>query len=257
VTGAGVVEAGGAMQGAGSGDPPLLQVTDVNAGYGPYRALFGVSLAVAAGTALAVLGPNGAGKTTLARVITGLIRPTSGQILLDGDDVTGERAWRLARRGLRHAPEGRSVFASLTVEENLVLQLGVPAGAGMADTLARAYEQFPRLGERRRQLAGTLSGGEQRMLALAPVLARSPRLLVVDELSLGLAPVLLDQVYATLRGVREAGTTMIVIEQRVHHALRLADHVVVLDKGRVAFDGSAEHLNPRTLGPTAGAAPRS
>jgi branched-chain amino acid transport system ATP-binding protein len=232
-------------------------VIDVKAGYGPYRALFGVSLAVAVGSALAVLGPNGAGKTTLARVITGLIRPTSGRILLDGADVTGERAWRLARRGLRHAPEGRSVFASLTVEENLVLQLGVPAGAGMADSLARAYEQFPRLAERRRQLAGTLSGGEQRMLALAPVLARSPRLLVVDELSLGLAPVLLDQVYATLRGVREAGTTMIVIEQRVHHALGLADHVVVLDKGTVAFDGPAQHLNPRTLGPTGGAAPRS
>ena len=255
MTGAGVVEAGGAMQGAGSGDPPLLEVIDVKAGYGPYRALFGVSLAVAAGSALAVLGPNGAGKTTLARVITGLIRPTSGRILLDGADVTGERAWRLARRGLRHAPEGRSVFASLTVEENLVLQLGVSVGrTGMADTLARAYEQFPRLAERRRQLAGTLSGGEQRMLALAPVLACSPRLLVVDELSLGLAPVLLDQVYATLRGVREAGTTMIVIEQRVHLAVGLADHIVVLDKGTVAFDGPAERLDLGTIGPTGGAA---
>jgi branched-chain amino acid transport system ATP-binding protein len=258
VSGAGTVEAGGVVGTAGSGHPPLLEVIDVSAGYGPYRAVFGVSLAVAAGSALAVLGPNGAGKTTLARVVSGLIRPTSGRILFDGEDVTGERAWRLARRGVRHTPEGRSVFASLTVEENLALQLGVAAGrAGMADALARAYQLFPRLAGRRRQVAGTLSGGEQRMLALAPVLARSPRLLVVDELSLGLAPVLLDQVYATLRGVREAGTTMIVIEQRVHHALGLADHVVVLDKGAVAFDGPAERLDPGTIGPTGGAAPGS
>ena len=255
---ASAVEARAATGATGPSRPPLLEVVDVSGGYGPYRALFGVSLAVTPGSALAVLGPNGAGKTTLARVVSGLVRPTSGRIRFEGEDVTGERAWRLARRGVRHAPEGRSVFASLTVEENLVLELGVAAGrAGTADAVARAYELFPRLADRRRQLAGTLSGGEQRMLTLAPVLACSPRLLVVDELSLGLAPVLLDQVYATLRHVREAGTTMLVIEQRVGHALGIADHVVVLDKGRVAFDGPAQHLDPSTIVATGRSSPDS
>ncbi|HMC51316.1 MAG TPA: ABC transporter ATP-binding protein, partial [Acidimicrobiales bacterium] len=242
----------GVVVGADGRRLPLLEVVDVSAGYGPYRALFGVPLSVPTGAALAVLGANGAGKTTLARVVSGLIRPTSGRLLLEGEDVTGEPAWRLARRGVRHVPEGRSVFASLTVEENMVLELGFAVGRdGTADALARAYELFPRTADRRRQLAGTLSGGEQRMLALAPVLACSPRLLVVDELSLGLAPVLLDQVYDALRSVRETGTTMIVIEQRVHHALGLADRVVVLDKGVVSFDGPADSLDPSALGPGA------
>ena len=217
---------------------PLLELRDVQAGYGPFRALFGVSLAVREGSVLALLGSNGAGKTTVARVCSGLIRPTSGKFFFDGKDVTRERAYRLARAGIAQAPEGRSVFASLTVEENLLLTLRRTLGrSGAAEGLARAYEMFPPLGQRRRQVAGTLSGGEQRMLALARVLAKPPRLLVCDELSLGLAPIVVDEVYRTLGTIRDAGTTLLIVEQHVAHALALADDVAVLVKGRVTYGG--------------------
>jgi branched-chain amino acid transport system ATP-binding protein len=218
--------------------PPLLELRDVQAGYGPFRALFGVSLSVREGSVLALLGSNGCGKTTVARVCTGLIRPTEGKFFFDGEDVTRERAYRLARRGIAHAPEGRSVFASLTVEENLLLTLRRALGRSrVARGLARAYELFPPLGQRRRQIAGTLSGGEQRMLALARVLANPPRLLVCDELSLGLAPIVVDEVYNTLATIRDAGTTLLIVEQHVSHALDLADDVAVLVKGQVTYDG--------------------
>ena len=175
---------------------PLLELRDVEAGYGPFRALFGVSLAVREGSVLALLGSNGSGKTTVARVCSGLIKPTAGKFFFNGEDVTRERAYRLARKGIAQAPEGRSVFASLTVEENLLLSLRRSLGRSRtAGGLARAYEMFPPLSQRRRQVAGTLSGGEQRMLALARVLAKPPRLLVCDELSLGLAPIVVDEVY--------------------------------------------------------------
>ncbi len=169
----------------------------VAAGYGPFRALFDVSLAVAPGEAVALLGPNGAGKTTVARVATGLVRPTAGAVRVEGDDLTGAPAHRFARAGVAHAPEGRSVFATLTVEENLRLSFRRALGrAGVGAALDRAYELFPALGRRRGQLAGTLSGGEQRMLSLARVLVESPQLLIADELSLGLAPIIVDEVYA-------------------------------------------------------------
>jgi branched-chain amino acid transport system ATP-binding protein len=223
--------------------PPLLELRDVQAGYGPFRALFGVSLSVREGSVLALLGSNGCGKTTVARVCTGLIRPTEGKFFFDGEDVTRERAYRLARRGIAHAPEGRSVFASLTVEENLLLTLRRALGRSrVARGLARAYELFPPLGQRRRQIAGTLSGGEQRMLALARVLANPPRLLVCDELSLGLAPIVVDEVYNTLATIRDAGTTLLIVEQHVSHALDLADDVAVLVKGQVTYDGPVDDM---------------
>ena len=169
--------------------PATLELRDVSAAYGRFRALFGVSFSVLAGSVTALVGPNGAGKSTIARVVTGLVPPTRGRILFAGEDVTGLATWRLVRRGIAHAPEGRSVFATLDVEDNLRLTFVRALGRkGASEALARAYERFPRLADRRRQLAGTLSGGEQRMLALARVLAVPPRLLVVDELSLGLAP---------------------------------------------------------------------
>jgi branched-chain amino acid transport system ATP-binding protein len=222
---------------------PLLELRDVEAGYGPFRALFGVSLAVREGSVLALLGSNGAGKTTVARVCSGLIRPTAGKFFFDGEDVTKERAYRLARKGIAQAPEGRSVFASLTVEENLLLTLrrGV-SRSRVSSALARAYEMFPPLSQRRRQVAGTLSGGEQRMLALARVLANPPRLLICDELSLGLAPIVVDEVYKTLGTIRDAGTTLLIVEQHVGHALGIADDVAVLVKGKVTYDGAVAEM---------------
>jgi branched-chain amino acid transport system ATP-binding protein len=222
---------------------PLLELSHVDAAYGPFRAIFDVSLAVRPGQVLALLGPNGAGKTTVARVACGLLKPSAGELRFDGEDVTGRKAYQLARMGIVHAPEGRSVFASLTVEENLALGFRRTEGrAGVPRSLERAYELFPRLGERRRQMAGTLSGGEQRMLALARVLVHPPKLLICDELSLGLAPIVVDEVYRTLGSVRGAGTALLIVEQHVRHALELADEVALLTKGRVAFAGPAEEL---------------
>jgi branched-chain amino acid transport system ATP-binding protein len=192
---------------------------------------------------LAVLGANGSGKTTVVRVACGLLAPTSGSLLFQGADITGLRAYRLARMGIVHAPEGRSVFASLTVEENLALTFHQVFGRrGSREALERAFALFPRLGERRRQVAGTLSGGEQRMLSLARVLVRAPKLLITDELSLGLAPVIIDEVYETLATIRDAGTSLLIVEQHVHKALGLADDVVVIAKGRVALAGRTSEL---------------
>jgi branched-chain amino acid transport system ATP-binding protein len=223
-----------------AGAPPVLELRDVSAGYGPFRAIFGVSLEVRRGHVLALLGANGAGKTTIARVCSGLVPVSSGHLLVDGVDVTGARAWRLARMGIVHAPEGRSVFSSLTVEENLTLEFRRSVGrAQVGAALARAYELFPRLGERRRQVAGTLSGGEQRMLSLARVLVHPPRLLIVDELSLGLAPIIVDEVYELLARIRDAGASLLIIEQYVGHALSVADEIALLRHGEVVYRGDA------------------
>ena len=181
--------------------------------------------------------------TLVARVCSGLLKPTSGRLLFAGDDITGQRAYRLARLGIMHAPEGRSVFATLSVEENLALSFRRAVGrAGVPAALERAYELFPRLAGRRRQLAGTLSGGEQRMLALARVLVSPPQLLICDELSLGLAPIVVEEVYRILRTIRDAGTALLLVEQHVRHALDLADEVVVLTKGEVVLRGAAAEL---------------
>jgi branched-chain amino acid transport system ATP-binding protein len=222
---------------------PLLELRGVDAAYGPFRSIFGISFSLGRGQVLALLGSNGAGKTTIARVCSGLVQPTSGQVLFDGDDMTGQPPYRYARRGIVHAPEGRSVFASLTVAENLELTFRRTRGrAGVHDALDQAFEMFPRLGERRRQVAGTLSGGEQRMLSLVRVIVEQPRLLIADELSLGLAPIIVDEVYRTLETIRAAGTTVLIIEQHVHHALGLADDAVVLVKGAVAYAGPVSEL---------------
>ncbi|MGI9603076.1 MAG: ABC transporter ATP-binding protein [Acidimicrobiales bacterium] len=220
--------------------PPLLELADVEAGYGPFRALFGLSLSIAAGEAVALLGGNGAGKTTVARVASGLVHPTKGTVSIDGEDFTHAAAWQFTRAGVAHAPEGRSVFATLTVAENLSLSFNRSLGRqGVGLGLEQAYDIFPRLGERQNQMAGTLSGGEQRMLALARVLVESPRLLIADELSLGLAPIIVDEVYHHLADIRSRGTTVLVVEQHVGHALDLCDRVIVLDHGGVAWEGAS------------------
>jgi len=222
---------------------PLLELRDVEAGYGPFKALFGVSLAVEPGRVLTLLGSNGSGKTTIARVCSGLIEPSAGEVCFDGKSMTGRRAFQFARLGVTHAPEGRSVFASLTVQENLELSLLRSRGKhGVGPAIAEAYAMFPRLGDRHRQLAGTLSGGEQRMLSLARVLVDKPKLLIADELSLGLAPIIVDEVYATLGRIRDSGTTLLIVEQHVGHALAIADDVIVLIKGEVSFSGPVADL---------------
>ncbi len=225
----------------------LLELRDVHAAYGPFKALFGVSLTIEPGTALALLGTNGAGKTTLARVASGLLSPTAGQVLVNGTNISRYPTHRVAALGVAHCVEGRSVFASLTVEENLAMLIGRPAEggheAGLAGRVDEAYRLFPKLAERHGQLAGTLSGGEQRMLALAAVLVARPRLLIADELSLGLAPVIIREVYDRLAQVKANGTTLLIVEQHAEHALALADRVVVLRRGRVAYDGPPVPVN--------------
>jgi branched-chain amino acid transport system ATP-binding protein len=222
---------------------PLLELRAVDAGYGPFKALFGVSFAVEPGRVLTLHGSNGCGKTTVARVCSGLVAPSAGEVILDGVSMTGRHAYEDARAGVTHAPEGRSVFASLTVKENLQLALLRSRGKhGVDAAIAEAFEMFPRLADRSHQLAGTLSGGEQRMLSLSRVLVDKPRLLIADELSLGLAPIIVDEVYATLRRIRDAGTTLLIVEQHVGHALGIADDVIVLIKGEVAFSGPVAEL---------------
>jgi len=216
----------------------LLALDRVSAAYGPFRAVFDVSFAIAPGTALALLGPNGAGKTTIARVCSGLMAPTSGRVLFDGADVTGRPAFALAQLGISHAPEGRSVFATLSVEENLTLGFRALVGAaGTRAALAEAYALFPTLGDRRAQIAGSLSGGEQRMLSLARVLVHPPQLLIVDELSLGLAPIIVEEVYRQLGAIKAKGTALLIVEQHVDHALALADQVGVLAQGELTYLG--------------------
>ena len=218
----------------------VLELQDVSAEYGPFRALFGVSLRVDPGEAVALVGSNGAGKTTVARVASGLLAPTTGAVFVDGADMTGKRIHRYAKAGVSHAPEGRSVFATLTVDENLTLSFRrVHGRAGVRPNLERAYELFPVLGQRRTQVAGTLSGGEQRMLSLARVMVEVPKVLIADELSLGLAPIIVDELYESLGRLRNEGTALLVIEQQVSHALALADRVAVLDHGTVAWSGAS------------------
>ncbi len=218
----------------------VLEVDGVCAAYGPYRALFGVSFSVQEGTALALLGPNGAGKSTVARVVSGLVPASAGRVRVAGTDVTGKAAWAIARAGLSHVPEGRGVFGSLSVEENLVLSFRKRAGrAELAVSLERAYARFPLLAQRRHDRVGALSGGQQRLVSLAKILVVPPRVLVADELSLGLAPSVVDDVYAALVDVRRSGTALVVVEQQIDRALELASSAVVLEHGSVAYFGPA------------------
>jgi branched-chain amino acid transport system ATP-binding protein len=216
----------------------VLTVEHVCAEYGPYRALFDVSFRVPEGGVVALVGSNGAGKSTVARTVTGLVTASSGRVILSGHDVTRLPAFKIARLGMAHVVEGRGVFSTLTVEENLTLAFRERQGRGkLKDNLARAYSAFPILGERRRQNAGTLSGGQQRLLSLAKVLVVPPKVLFADELSLGLAPVVVDTVYDGLREINANGTALVVVEQQINRVLELATWAVVLDHGSVAYEG--------------------
>jgi branched-chain amino acid transport system ATP-binding protein len=225
---------------------PLLAVRDLTVRYGDSQALRDVTFEVPPNSALAVLGPNGAGKSTLARALSGLVPAVAGSFALDGRDLTGQPPDAIRRAGLVHLPEGRGVFPTLTVLENLRM---ATAGdrRGRPAALERAFEIFPVLRERRRQAAGTLSGGEQQMLSLARVLTADPRLVIADELSLGLAPKMVDVVFESLRRARSAGVAVLMIEQFASRALDFADRCLVLRRGSVAWAGDAGLAGPELL----------
>jgi branched-chain amino acid transport system ATP-binding protein len=221
----------------------MLELRNVSAGYGTFQALFDVSLNVAVGEAVAVIGPNGAGKTTLLRVISKLIDASAGEILMEGRRVNDIEPHRVIELGIAHVPENRRLFPRLTVEENLRIGAFVPsARAHFADRLAHAYELFPRLKERREQLAGTLSGGEQQMCAIARGLMSKPKLLLLDEPSAGLAPVIVQRIFEFVRRIRAEGYTVLIVEQNVQQVLKVVDRAYLLEVGRIKTSGRAADL---------------
>jgi branched-chain amino acid transport system ATP-binding protein len=226
----------------------LLEVVDVEVAYGEARALFGVSLVVERGSVTAVLGANGAGKSSLASAIAGVVHPSAGRIVFDGHDITGKSSHTIAKMGLAYVPESRNLFPHLSVKDNLWAQLrfSLPR-AQRKDAFEKAMEMFPVLADRRTQAAGTLSGGEQQMLALARVLAASPTMLIADEMSLGLAPLIVDLVFESLQRARDEGVTVLLIEQFVERALGFADQAVVLRHGLVGWQGPAADAGDELL----------
>ena len=217
----------------------MLEIENVTAGYGDTVVLRDVSLSVPDSKVVALLGPNGAGKTTLLRAASGLIRPMSGRVVLAGEDVTGRKPFYMSRKGLCHLPEGRGIFPSLTVRDNLILQS--PKGTEGA-SIERAVAAFPALGDRMKQLAGSLSGGEQQMLALVRTFVADPKIVVVDEASLGLAPLVVDRIFDTLHQIAADGVSVLLVEQYVTRALDLADSAYLLNQGEVVLFGPANEL---------------
>ncbi|MBL8334958.1 MAG: ABC transporter ATP-binding protein [Rubrivivax sp.] len=220
----------------------MLQVQALQAGYGRSPVLFGVDLQVGRGEIVGLLGRNGMGKTTLVRSVMGLVRPTAGHVRWDGQDVTGQPAHRVARLGLALVPEGRQVFANLSVQEHLsAFHRGGSGTEGW--TPERLFELFPRLGERRHHMGNELSGGEQQMLAIARALVTNPRLLLLDEATEGLAPLVREEIWRVLTVLREAGHAMLVVDKYVRRLIAIADRHVILEKGRVVWAGSSAELD--------------
>ncbi len=222
---------------------PMLELDDVHVRYGAIRALQGISLRVEAGELVALIGSNGAGKSTTLRTISGLLRPHEGTIRFEDTDLTRLPTDRIVSLGISQAPEGRRIFGGLTVRENLVL--GAVARrdrAAIADDLDRVFGLFPLLRERLGQAGGTLSGGEQQMLAIGRALMSRPRLLLLDEPSLGLAPLMVERIFETIEELKRQGTTILLVEQNVHHALDVADRAYVIETGRTTLDGPAAVL---------------
>ena len=221
----------------------MLELRGITAGYGQFTALWDVSLRVSAGEAVAMVGPNGAGKTTLLRVISGVLAPRAGQLVFEGQSLGGRPAHEIVAHGIAHVPEGRRLFPTLTVADNLKMGAFLPAArAAFADSLARVFALFPILAERRRQRAGSLSGGEQQMLAIGRALMSRPRLILFDEPSMGLAPVMVLRLFDLIRRVRDDGYTILVVEQNVRQVLKLADRAYLLEVGRVQTEGRADEL---------------
>jgi branched-chain amino acid transport system ATP-binding protein len=221
----------------------MLALEDVHAGYGNVHVLRGVSLRVAAGELVCLIGANGAGKTTTARTISGLLRPRVGRVTFLDRRIDGRPAHDILRAGVAHCPEGRRIFADMTVRENLEMGAFVRGReAGIADDLERVLERFPVLRQRSRQLGGTLSGGEQQMLAIARALMSNPKLLVLDEPSLGLSPTMVDTTFELIAEIRRQGTTVLMVEQNAYLALRIADRGYVMETGRMVLEGPARAL---------------
>ncbi len=221
----------------------MLELRSVRAGYGSFQALFDVSLEVRAGEAVGVIGPNGAGKTTLMRVVSGLIRPTSGSIRLEDVDLVATPSHRIVEIGIAHVPESRRLFPRMTVEDNLKMGGFMPAARPkFRQRLDVVYELFPHLRERRHQLAGSMSGGEQQMCAIGRALMSEPRLLLLDEPSAGLAPVVVQQVFELVERIRVGGVTVLIVEQNVRQVLRVVDRAYLLKAGSIRAAGTAAEL---------------
>ena len=221
----------------------MLELKSVDAGYGSFHALFGVNLDVKAGEAVGVIGPNGAGKTTLMRVISGLIRPTKGSIAMQGANVLTTPAHKIVELGIAHVPENRRLFPRLTVEDNLKMGAYMPAArARYAERLEFVFNLFPRMKERRHQLAGTMSGGEQQMCAIGRALMSDPKLLLLDEPSAGLAPVVVQQVFELVTRIRAGGLTVLIVAQNVQQVLQVVDRAYVLEAGSIRTSGTSAEL---------------
>jgi branched-chain amino acid transport system ATP-binding protein len=220
----------------------MLELRDIHVSYGSIRALNGVSLRVDDGELVALIGSNGAGKSTTLKTISGLLRARQGALLYEGQEITRAPTDRIVALGISHCPEGRRIFGRLSVRENLLLGAVRLKGESLRADLERVYELFPILKERLNQAGGTLSGGEQQMLAIGRALMSRPRLLLLDEPSLGLAPLLVERIFGVIRELKRQGTTMLLVEQNVHHALDVADRAYVIETGRVTLDGPAAEL---------------
>jgi len=225
----------------------MLSIKNLEAGYGKVKVLHGISIDVPKGQVVTLIGSNGAGKTTTMRAVTGMIKPTSGEITLGTTKIDGFDSYKIARLGLAHSPEGRRVFSTMSVSDNLVLgafprMTGSRPKGDVKNDLERAMELFPRLKERRNQLAGTLSGGEQQMLAMARAIMLNPEIILLDEPSMGLAPILVDEVFKIIARLKSEGVTMLLVEQFAAAALHVADYGYVLENGRITAHGAANKL---------------
>jgi len=221
----------------------MLEIRNLVCRYGEVAAVKGVSLRVERAQLVALIGANGAGKTTMLRAISGLLPVAAGQILFESADIVGAPPRAILSRGLAHCPEGRRVFSELTVAENLAIGAYLRSDrAGIAEDLQRVYEQFPRLAERRRQMAGTLSGGEQQMLALGRALMSRPKLIMFDEPSLGLAPSIVERTFEIIKNIRAAGSTVLIVEQNAYAALEMCDHAYLMESGSLMLEGSGREL---------------
>ncbi|WP_458354800.1 ABC transporter ATP-binding protein [Peribacillus frigoritolerans] len=221
----------------------MLKIEDINVYYGNIQALKGISLSINEGEIVTLIGANGAGKSTLLKSISGLLKPKQGKILFERDSIGGKAAQSIVKMGISHVPEGRRVFANMTVEENL--QLGAylrKDKAGIKQDMEKVYELFPRLLERLKQQSGTLSGGEQQMLAMGRALMAKPRLLLLDEPSMGLAPLLVKQIFHIIEEINKTGTTILLVEQNANLALSIADRAYVVETGRIVLSGKSEEL---------------